>query len=646
MSVLFKQTARVTLEGTLNGRPFTLSRTKTATKGELLFHFDGRDLTTLSVKETQALIEETLGINSNLLSRTMFHGQHGMNDLLEATDAKLKEELSLVVPLVTWQLASTAARSKSRHARKKGDEISGMIQLRKDDVRQASDRLREAMELQQEKGKRYNEAKKKTTEELNEIERRLESTIDQDVSELQAELNLISATIENMESRYRSLLSEQKTALSPLEMQWKDDEEALQNSKSILFKAEQALVSSTMQLDAARAAASRLEQKWSVDLSDGATPKAFVPPEVCPTCHQPIFEDGDKGSHHAIELTMSTEIEYALSALDKAEQHRKTILQHLLDAEESNRMCQESVNASRKEIEKMSIEWASEVSGWEENIKKEKRRQSELTTQVSTVLERSQLASRRDALIADLQMAQSAMEYSDETYRRLADQVSDAEELLKNLESRKRGYAATERVASELAERFGQRGVQTYVLQNAVDSLEALAQTYLDQLSDGGIRLELSLEAGDKITRRAFVLGSDGKFRERPLSTLSGGQWRRCSLALTVGFAELVARRGRLRSSICVLDEPLTHLDRSGRDKFGAVVRGMLRQNQSSNTEHASSSSSTSLSSDQNRVSGFGMSTIIMILQDLAAEELEEEFDCIDTVVRENGQSFVLVDSE
>jgi hypothetical protein len=33
----------------------------------------------------------------------MFHGQHSMNGLLEATDAKLKEELSLIVRLALWQ---------------------------------------------------------------------------------------------------------------------------------------------------------------------------------------------------------------------------------------------------------------------------------------------------------------------------------------------------------------------------------------------------------------------------------------------------------------------------------------------------------------------------------------------------------------
>jgi len=638
------KTARVTLEGYLNDHSFVLSRTKTATKGELLFNFDGQDLTTLSVKETQALIEETLGVNANLLSRTMFHGQHGMNDLLEATDAKLKEELSLLVPLEMWQLAATTARAKTRQARKKGDEINGMIQLRKEDVRRVSDRLRRSEALQQEKEERYAEAKKRATEELNEIDTLLKTKMNQDASELQEELNVVLSTIEEFNGHFQSLVQERNAAISPLEMQWREAKEALENSQRNLFQVQQSISTSQLQLDAARSTISALEKKWSVDLSCGTLPDVIVPPQSCPTCHQAIFEGDGKDSHRSIELSMSNEIEDALAKLSKAEEHSRAASDEVLQADRALQTCKESENATRQELEELSIEWVSMLSEWEERTNNEKRRQNELTAQLSRVLEQSQLSSRRDAIVAELNMEQSAKDYADETCAQLAQQVSEAEGLLEKLDTEKHEYAATASAMSDLGERFGQRGVQTYVLKNAVDSLESLAQTYLDQMTDGGIRLELSLEAGDKIIRRAFVVGSDGQFRERPLSTLSGGQWRRCSLALTFGFAELVARRGRLRSSICVLDEPLTHLDRSGRDKFGAVVRGMIRQNQIMDTD--SSAVSNSPSADQNRVSGYGMSTIIMILQDLAAEELEEAFDCIDTVVRENGQSSVQVDSE
>jgi DNA repair exonuclease SbcCD ATPase subunit len=113
------------------------------------------------------------------------------------------------------------------------------------------------------------------------------------------------------------------------------------------------------------------------------------------------------------------------------------------------------------------------------------------------------------------------------------------------------------------------------------------------------------------------------------MSSLSGGQWRRCSLALSLGFADLVARRGKMRSSLMVLDEPLTHLDRSGRSNVGSLLRKLLQQNERSGDL---------------TTTGFAATTILIILQDLAAEELEESFDCIDEVVKEGGFSFVSVD--
>lgn len=46
-----------------------------------------------------------------------------------------------------------------------------------------------------------------------------------------------------------------------------------------------------------------------------------------------------------------------------------------------------------------------------------------------------------------------------------------------------------------------------------------------------------------------------GEPRERSLRQLSGGERRRVALALALGFAELVAARGRLRCNLIVLDE-------------------------------------------------------------------------------------------
>jgi DNA repair exonuclease SbcCD ATPase subunit len=180
---------------------------------------------------------------------------------------------------------------------------------------------------------------------------------------------------------------------------------------------------------------------------------------------------------------------------------------------------------------------------------------------------------------------------------------------------------------SDLVDAFGPRGVQAFVLQTAVDALQSSSQTYLNELSDGSIQLRLSIDAGDRISRAAFVRTPNGEFAERPLGSLSGGQWRRCSMALSLGFADLVATRGRMRPSLCVFDEPLTFLDTSGRVAVGKLLRSLLRRQQGG-------VESTKLS----------LSTVLVILQDLAAEELEEAFDRIDEVVKEGGTTTVNVD--
>ena len=196
---------------------------------------------------------------------------------------------------------------------------------------------------------------------------------------------------------------------------------------------------------------------------------------------------------------------------------------------------------------------------------------------------------------------------------------------------------------SELTEAFGNRGIQTFVLQNAVNDLEILTQGYLDDFSDGAQRLQLELDAGDRISRRALVREPDGTFRDRPLATLSGGQWRRSSLALTLGFADLVAQRGKLRPSLMVLDEPLTFLDRTGRSDVGKVMRKILGRSRDASAQgHCDGKDPDRQTRAISKFSS--VSTIIMILQDLAAEELEEAFDHIDEVVKQDGTSSVQVD--
>jgi len=75
-AALSKLTAEVAVRGTINSLPFEIIRRRSAKKAELHFSVNGTVLTTQAVKDTQALIDEHLGIKDGLLQRCCFFGQH------------------------------------------------------------------------------------------------------------------------------------------------------------------------------------------------------------------------------------------------------------------------------------------------------------------------------------------------------------------------------------------------------------------------------------------------------------------------------------------------------------------------------------------------------------------------------------------
>jgi DNA repair exonuclease SbcCD ATPase subunit len=228
-------------------------------------------------------------------------------------------------------------------------------------------------------------------------------------------------------------------------------------------------------------------------------------------------------------------------------------------------------------------------------------------------------------------------------------------------------------VFERLATMLGPRGVQNFVFQNVIEQLESITNAYLEILAEGGIQLALqnTSEGEDKIVKSVWVRSRDtgGEYRERALAQLSGGQWRRVSLALDFAFAELIRRRGVLRSNLMVMDEVLTHLDATGRESVGTVLRAMVQGPRPVPTAHSAASALPSTDAPAEGVDEFGVplpnaeearmakltgallgggayETVIVILQDLAAAELAEAFDHVDVVVKERDSSIVVLDGE
>ena len=141
-------------------------------------------------------------------------------------------------------------------------------------------------------------------------------------------------------------------------------------------------------------------------------------------------------------------------------------------------------------------------------------------------------------------------------------------------------------------------------------------------------------------------------------------------MASDFAFAEIIRRRGLLRCNMIVMDEILTHLDASGREAVGTVLRALVHnpsdnKNEMKLDDDSSEefdvdvkdvNSSFDLKDDNKKMNsvesihrllgGGCYETVIVILQDLAAVELEESFDHVDIVVKDPVSATVLIDGK
>ena len=264
-----------------------------------------------------------------------------------------------------------------------------------------------------------------------------------------------------------------------------------------------------------------IEKKWGILGSDDLDD--FIPPRICPTCKQ---STQDVATH----LHVKNESKNTLAASNEKIQ---TVLQMLVASKEKVDLIQsrvESFSEEKKrvmdELEQLEAAWNVDMSKIESVIQSARAQYAELSSSLSNDMKKleyqNNLKQIEATAKADLNLYKNRFE--------LAKQVSDTTKseldlMKKNVEelSTKREIKRTESsTMSKVAEYFGARGVQTYVLQNAVLALQLVTQSYLDELSDGSLRLQLQLDDGDRILRTVSVLGVDGDWIDRPLSSLSG----------------------------------------------------------------------------------------------------------------------------
>ena len=635
----FSKLAKVTLRGYINSKPFIITRAKSTTsKGSALkFSVEGVDLTRQSPKDTQVLINEYFSIQSQMmLMRTIFHGQHTIGGLLEASDAKFKEEMSQLVSLELWQQSASLTRSKQRNLMKKTSEMEGMISIR------TKDKARAEMTVQSAKEDTDRKERSLENESQNMLQKERQLSIDTDhsgVEELmdsvQAQLHKTGDEINSLEEELSKITDSHRQETVALQSEVKQKTSAESEAKTKLQTCQRKHDMTTMELRSAERQLSTLQSEWNIESKRSGASSPSTPPETCHTCGQPIISQEAK--QHVME-SIELKLTAAASLVDKAKESVSVaeLSQSTAKQEAAGRKfeLQTCISALQEAEDKLSVE----TDGLHNEIKEARMRQSKLSAEFASLARKAKELSEfnlvKSQMQANLNRLKEALKVSVDAYESRCSDLETIEADTVELQKEKESLFSAASHYTMLADTFGPKGIQAFVLRNIVQALQYCSQRYLDELSDGSLQLRLEVGPNDSIIKQAAVRRSpDGtSWRIRPLSSLSGGQWRRCSLSLSLGFVDLAAKRGKLRSSLLVLDEPLTHLDSAGRKNVGKLLRKMLRKDHGIGPADVGGSR------------GFGLSTILVILQEIAAEEIEECFDQIDEVVKHGGKSIVVLD--
>ena len=609
------------MNGTINSVPFLITRIKTKSKSSLTFMLGGRDVSRQSTKETQSLIEEELGIQPQILTRCIFHDQFQLNGLLEASDVKLKEELSQIVNLEVWQQASQVARQNAKDMSKSIAELDGMIRIRKADFASVKMRFEAAKEKLEEAYTLYRKRQQELDFQLSALPSKVEGLTMQnvDISSLQELLSRASEEMREQENELNRLLREKTEALSEAKNQLLLTEKLEKDLKESVIFQQRLLDKAESKVTYAQQNWENLQSRWGLFNERGGM-------SACPTCNQPML---NTQSQDHVAFKMTEELTNAQSEWQKSEEEVNEAFESVQKEWEKLNIISLEVDSIRQRITSLEVVWDERIDSLRQSLSYCREVQSERSSAVAAAASRLETVSALRAAEAkastELNSIKQTAIIAEGQVESLGQELNNLSITIQDLEG-ERDYAVKEEIVlSQLIDMLGSRGVQSFLLQNAVDALQYASQAYLYELSDGQQKLELSIETGDRITKIAHVKGQDGEWHQRSLSALSGGQWRRASLAVALGFAELIARRGGLQSSLLVLDEPLTHLDAGGRENVGNLLRKLVDSNPSESK-------------------GLSFSTILIVLQDLSAEELDSFFDHIDEVHREQGSSSVSLD--
>ena len=142
------------------------------------------------------------------------------------------------------------------------------------------------------------------------------------------------------------------------------------------------------------------------------------------------------------------------------------------------------------------------------------------------------------------------------------------------------GYKQEAGYFRELAECFGQKGVQAMLIEQVMPEVEGYANELLDLVTDGRMQVQFVTQRArrgstseEPVETLDIIVSDEGD--TRPYELFSGGEAFRVDFAIRIAISKLLTRRAGTRLQFLVIDEGFGSQDAAGRQRLIEAINSI-----------------------------------------------------------------------
>lgn len=549
-----KKNASVELTLEVSGNTYVITRGRK--KNVLSITLNGEPMEFSTMKETQANIEQIIGIPEEVFRTTLFFDGHYTTPFSEMTDKQKKEFLSAIVDLSVYSKAHDKTKEEIKETRAEIASVESNITIASESSKRELEnvaRLRTTKEQYE-----YNLATAQTT--LDNYDDQNYQTLSNNLLEASKELEYVSAykTTNTAQNALREALTASQSLSSELaELQSKQRELVahVENLKSVM-KSKMDMVKQYEQLNQSAYTKDNLVASYnygangsSVDAIDAIIPSGATNLETVAKLKEELanliaeYKSTDTSVYDQPIVEATAKQDEARQAVQKLQEEANK------EIEDNNTLNSRYQMANNK------------VNQIKEQIRNEEQAKKNLESQVTSAKSSLELVNQQLASYGDVS-------------------TDNAESVIEDLQAKKQTLATNLVNLEKVLGAFSDKGIKSHVLDLVTPTLNEGVNKYLGTLTGGAINVEFSTQSkkADGTLSDKFDISVTYNGDVMSYNALSSGEKRRVDVAISLALQDMVIQRYGADVNLLAYDELFESLDATGAENVVELLKSRIEK--------------------------------------------------------------------